>query len=651
MVNYLYLIDTLLIASISHVIGVSVDGSLDMRTTPSISELKFQPFNIASDSEDAARITVDQATRSFSTPFDKKQKRLDELSHLPVNANGSRAMKRKSTLDLNLPYDVSSGQDNARVAGKPTKKSHLLIDPSVKQQHDVDIQELLDLPRNVEESKATKRKLTLDLNLPYDISWTETGNELFENQQVTDQIEESTGISQHVEVQPALADSSSSISKARPYRRGGPSTLRRYTFLNSGESALLHDYRVRKIGDRWHMMPMNPDIAFELKQRGMKLAIEQRLHPRNAIVTPWFHTLERDMQSIFCHETESQEDSMDIHLAILRANKYFTMQFLASLQVIHSPSPKELKELISDGWNFVQNFLESWRQFKWNGTLIKTIDTSKCLGTYTPFEIFGHFLKTPRSSRLSLCFSWSLCNDWYNVSTYKKKKRISFDDYFLISHQHLVEANLFPELEVVPCSTSDILQSQRPSLDEIRRENVSVGLNQYKRAVTMMNKVGEPLLKELLDEGFSLGFIDHYCNYMGKQEIKWPHSWKGNLNSLNQKVKTVIFPCFIGMIQLLHPFNNKRGEINPAVIKGFKFLKKTLKGWGENDLKRASQIKNFNVKHFHKFHEEISIPLLLHLMQSNPLANSMMASIWERKEGFKFSDFIIAIMKAYANRV
>ncbi|EGG12310.1 uncharacterized protein MELLADRAFT_101877 [Melampsora larici-populina 98AG31] len=722
MMHYLYLINTLLIGSIGQVICVSVNhGSMEIRK--SISKLHESPraFNSGSDSQNVAHIAAQPATQVCPTPTHEQQRdsELQELYHMTLNARESQGKKRKLSPDLNISHHVSGFQHMALMTGEPTRKPQLLTTPSLEKHKDVEIQSLSHLPLNAKETEGKKKKLSFDLNLPYDISWTESGNESPNHRTMTDQVEEyvpkhgssyyfyeqpntftsngphavvntayhkgervsrlqprprkkaltntnKSGIFQYTELQPPLASSSSRMSNARRDRQRGPAIFWRYTFKKSGESTLLADHRVRKIGERWHMVPSFPAIAQQLKQQGLKLAIHKGLHPEDSCKTrlaPWFHTLEMDMQNRFCLNTGSKEGSYDIHLAVLRANNYLTMQFLASLQVIHSAGLNEMDKLFPDGLEFIERFLDSWRQVKWDGALVQSIDTSKCLGTYTPLQILSHFLKSSRSSQLSLCISWSLCNDWYTVSTYTQKKKISFEDYVIMSHQYLARAEVFPELEVVPFSAPDMSQMKRHSLTEIHWENISADTNHYRTACRMMKTVGEKVLKNLLDKGSSLEFIESHCNHMAQKEVKWPHSWKGNINSLKRRVKNEVFPCTLGMIQLLYPFNNKQEELNPAVVEGFRFLKMLIKSWGEDDLERACEMESFSVKRFHKFDDAISIALLSHLMKLAPdskiqIASSVFWGLWQvlkKMEGFKFttrlpikkqSDFIEAINKA-----
>ncbi|KAH9815644.1 hypothetical protein DFH28DRAFT_968626 [Melampsora americana] len=105
-----------------------------------------------------------------------------------------------------------------------------------------------------------------------------------------------------------------------------------------------------------------------------------------------------------------------------------------------------------------------------------------------------------------------------------------------------------------------------------------------------MRIVGKKISKKLLDQGSSQEFVEGYCNYMMRQKaVKWPHSWRENFDSLKHRMKGGVLPCFLGLIQLLQPFNSKQGAIVPAV-KGSEFLKRLLQVWGENDLMMKSPL-------------------------------------------------------------
>ncbi|KAH9810891.1 hypothetical protein DFH28DRAFT_984480 [Melampsora americana] len=445
--------------------------------------------------------------------------------------------------------------------------------------------------------------------------------------------------------------------------------FQRYTFMKSGKTVLLPNSKVQKIGDSWHVTALTQDIVNQLRIQGLQIAINAGLHPKGGVMHPWFQKLEEIMQHKLSNGPQQQLDSIVISWTILKVYRHLTMQFLASLHMIHSGSPEELGELTHDGWNFILEFLECWKQLNWNEAMIEEIDTSRCLGTFTPFQILSYLINLAPDSRVSMGIVWSIYNNWFNVSTYRNKVKVSTLQEFVKKIDYtLAKRNLLPNCEVQPSGVSTILELGHSSSNKITqsadqcnlskkglyKKHSSVDRYHCKTVVSRSKEVGEKILCDLSNKGALLEFITDHCNHMKQKMVQLPPSWKGNYESLMRRLQ-------LDISLLLYPTENPHDVKNPAVINGFQFLQELLRDWSGNTLERACQVK-FKCAKSLDLYDDIPSAILAYLLKLSPGRGSEVASTifwllwkgWDRWDGSnsfpklnikKSEDFMAAIEK------
>ncbi|KAH9807782.1 hypothetical protein DFH28DRAFT_937484 [Melampsora americana] len=388
--------------------------------------------------------------------------------------------------------------------------------------------------------------------------------------------------------------------------------LQRYTFINSGETVLLSSKKVLKIRDSWHVIAPHQEIVSQLRRIGFELAIQAGLHLEGEKIHPWFQNLRREMQDQISSVSEHPKGSVDINLTILKTYRHLMMGFLASLHLIHSGSAENLDGLTLDGWNFMLGYLEGWKQSNWNEALHLDIDTAHCMGIYTSIQTLSYVINLKKTSRVSMCILWSLCNIWYKASTYRNKVKLeNLQGFIEAIHYSLAKANLFPKWEVEPSHISTTLQlgssslpqkiesfkQMKSSMVELSRGNAHT-LDHCKRVVSLSKGVGHKVVWELLNEG---------------------------------------------MIQILYYPETTQIQQNSAVlINGFQFLKELLQDWGENALERACDMEFRWVTNLDAC-KDLSGALLGYLLKLSPGTGSKVASSlfwllwkgWDEWEGSK----------------
>ncbi|KAH9812533.1 hypothetical protein DFH28DRAFT_1109658 [Melampsora americana] len=712
------LIPKIFLLSAIQIFCVLINEPRGVRTTPTIHELNISPNTIKShcSSQMAAHspaVPADglQGLSTLGVQRQTEELELQERSHNSLDIQGSHGRKRKIAIDLNLPYDISQLEQNQCISPETIKShgtSHISAQsPAVPDdglqclststvQRQAEILELPDRSHNsldIQGSHGRKRKFTIDLNLPCDISpqdQNKSKNQKFTNaidevskrkkknklcrenlwysEEIVNDSQKLISTAQPVELVPSPAPSMSGTSNVLQNESNARKPVHhRYKFKQSGESALLTENKVIKVGNTWHAIAPQRQIFIQLKKQGLRFLKKQSLCDEGINTQAWFRDLRKDMQLKLVHDTGSYQESSEISRAIFRASKPMTTGLIGSLQIIHSSESGEIEELTHDGLHFIQKFLNDWRLVNWEFPNFQHIDTSDCSKTYTPFQILGYLIRSKRKSHISMCIIWSLCNSWYKSSNYKDKKDPgTYEDFFMKIHHYLVNKELFPEMEVELEQTPSIYHQRKPSNREKLRENIHLKDNSTKRTVSMFKTVGRGILKDLLNEGLSLGFIDEYGNHMKLRSNRFPTNWKGNLNSLKRTVKLELFPCFLGMIQVLHPSKTVKGQPNPMVLNGFNFLKELLRGWREDDLARACQKEPRSINSLDTC-IEVSSVILAYILSLKPGKDTRLAlslffglwKVWKRGEVSKAvknlvietqPDFMRAIGKAYVTQ-
>ncbi|KAH9825108.1 hypothetical protein DFH28DRAFT_942827 [Melampsora americana] len=711
----IHLIAKILIVSINQVECVSLDKSMATTSTTSESYETTDILNIASGTRMKAltpKGPQKEPQWSSSTCYENQNNvKSHTLSNHTPNVKESNNKNKNSLFDLNLPYTISAAcgtQNNLEVHESPHHQLNAKESQGQKRKlaFDLNIPDTTSL--NEMENNSPKHQKTMNVdkfipdngfgkqfggpqNIPSSIGFVnqpkvgyDKGVEIFAHRRPRPNLialieNKRSEISKSIESKTSLDSTTRENHHEELNDSDYGISIHKYIFKESGEQVILADYRVKIVEGTWHVMPSHPDMVIKMKHHGMEIASQAGLHPKTVTIDPWFQALEEEMQDKMRQDTQSHSGSSEIYLAVFKAYRHLTMGFLASLQMIHSADLEGMNELTVDGLNFVKQHLKSWRQVNWKGALVQPINVSDCLETHTTFQLLSYLLRLSKTSTISMCVFWSLYNNWYNVSHYKQKKKSeSLQDFITTIHYHLARANSFPQWEVEPFKISTISIPKLSNLqkgmdgihfqgrnihDQIRFSNTSMKINRCKRAVTMMKTVGNRVLETLLSEGLSLDFIKEYCDHMSHQEVKLPHDWKGNFKSLEHMVKNKVFPGFIGVIQLLHPVNTKQGQQNIAVLEGFHFIQRLLKGWGENDLGRACKMSSWKVRRF-DIHDEKSIYLLVYLMRLSPAKEIPVASsifwglykAWGRSEGSEFVEgvkfdsqahFLTAIENSY----
>ncbi|KAH9815206.1 hypothetical protein DFH28DRAFT_893346 [Melampsora americana] len=673
MIPNLYLINItfMILASSTRMSCFTSDTSLELGHTSSTLKVNDSPeiikVHASTQRTNHLQDKTDTEPQCSASPMFQQQKdfKLTEVSHNSMEIDRSKGKKRVNLIDLNIPYEVSLTPE----ANHPRK--HPKIGNQVQDGH---LSEILNHPSSNSVQEAPKSVFMKDSR---SLSKKIQGRE----KMIQNDSDARLGTS-HSNSIPTSSSSDSMIIRQNEVTAQIGSRM--YRFKLTGESALLSDYRVIRIGNRWHVVPQCQVFVDLMKEHGLEIATKQGLYQAGKKLNPWFKSLERDMQNKLIDEIGSEHGSKEIHLAIIKAYKHLTMEFLSSLWMIHAQSSEDMNELTNDAWNFIKGFFSSWREVNWKDSLVivPTINLSHCQETYTSFQILSYLMKNPTSSRISICLFWSLCNSWYKSSTYQNKKEVkSLEEFVNKTHQYLARLNLLPEWEVEPYKahiTSHledsimeknkeiINQGYRPSREEVRRENTFLKSNNSRRALSMIKEVGNDILHKLKNKGLSLNFIDHYCDRIKQQDVRWPHNWGGDFDTLKQRMKIEIFPGFLGMVELLHPLQTNKAQKETIAINGFDCLKDLLKSWGENSLKNASQIDSQSFTNFDP-KNDFSSALLAYLLRLKSNSRTYSApsvfwelwKVWEKWEGSDFlpklyiksqPEFMAAIRKSYSMR-
>ncbi|KAH9812530.1 hypothetical protein DFH28DRAFT_403263 [Melampsora americana] len=657
MTLYQHLITVIFLLSTQRISCFSVNEPLEMRITTPDGNESSQILNLCPSDKIGACSSGGTAELTLQSHTEED---IHDISHTSIDIQGSNGRKRKFTIDLNLPYELCSTESDKN----QSKKQNIInqVDDSTHNQFsELQLDEnlipfYLKVPNEPTDTSHTRKEYTRYTGNSSPSETTLTNSN-------TPKIPEPVGLH--------LAPDSSSIStvnNASQKESNEKMGFQKYTFKQNGKSVLLPQHKVMKTGETWHMIGPQQKIYLQLKNQGILLSQKAGLNFAFRKANPWFQELEKYMQLQFYGDTKSPTESSDISRAILGACNHLTLGFLASLQMIHSPSTVNMKELTLDGWSFIQEYLGSWRQVNWKEVNYQRIDISRCSETFTAFQILTLLSKSSQSPKTMMCIIWSLCNSWYKASTYKNKEQVgTYENFLNRSYHYLAEKNLIPELEVEIDHTPSIYHHRCPSHEEIRRENILLEENRHKRTVSSMKSVGEGILKDLSIQGFSPEFIDKYCAHMEQKTVRFPRNWKGDFDSLKHRVKTQVIPCFLGMIQLLYPFESKKGQLNPIVLNGFQFLHVLLSGWEKDDLDRACQNKSWTLRRLETY-DEASVVLLDYLLKLKPGAQTRLATrlffglwkVWQRWEGTApvqkldlktLMEFTSAVEQAYASQV
>ncbi|EGG08558.1 uncharacterized protein MELLADRAFT_61872 [Melampsora larici-populina 98AG31] len=394
----------------------------------------------------------------------------------------------------------------------------------------------------------------------------------------------------------------------------GRAQFHKYHFKKSGASVMLPDHKVRVIGNSWHSIPEINHMFEKMVYLGRQVASETGLENE---MKRWFQLLKRDIVSKHINSVIFQQESRKVFRTLSKAYRQFTLVFLGSLQVIHSTPKEEMKELVYDGWAFIMRYLEVWRWIDLEHCDVPTMAIKpETLEIENPLQLWHYLMGLARTSRMSLIVLWRFCNHWYHLSSYKNKMMIkNHQDLHVRWHYHLAKANLLPDWEIEPEPPATISSSGQSGLEInmkntksplyrfIRKENFSVKEGRSKRFVGILREVGRNTLFTLNPQQLPFKSIQTYCQTMKNKKLKLPQEWQGNFESLKQKTIFGIIPCFLGMIQLLHPIEVSNHQPNPAILDALKFMKEFLSGWGKDDLEKSFRINPLEIKQLSKSDE------------------------------------------------
>ncbi|EGG13176.1 uncharacterized protein MELLADRAFT_58414 [Melampsora larici-populina 98AG31] len=615
-----HLIAALLMALFSHITCVSTDNCRELRTPLSIEEV-----NSSNNIYIGPRcpITAHQQEIASGDP------------HWPATLSLGRQNKADTQETSDHPLQTEAFKGKKRISSGELKKASIVHPTeSYKQSHKH--RKSIDQIEDVNPNQGIRMHSDgnwnhFASNFPLDLF--NTGKQKTPKKPCISGIvckDDNTPATSGIEGLKILSASSSSDTTNVQQKDGKKgSRYQKYTFINNGKTALLPNKKVQKIGERWHVIPDIQHIVTHLKIQGFQIAINAGLHFKGEVMHPWFHELQKTMQNRLSYVPEFPKESIDISLTIYRAYRYLTMQFLASLHMIHASRPDDLVQLTHDGWNFILKFLGSWTQVGWKELQIEEIDTSRCWEIYTPSQILIYLMKMAPKSRVSMCIVWSVFNSWYQVSEYGNKMKVqNLQDFITKIHYQLAKSDVFTKWEVEPSDISTILQlgssisqkraeiinRNRPSKQELCRENTVMKSNHCKRVVSLSKEVGKNILSAQSKEGLSLEFVTAHFEQMKQKISQQPQHWQGDFDSLMKRVLVDIFPGFLGMIQILCPIETEYSKKNPAVINGFQYLMELLEDWGEDALERASQIK-FKCAKTLDLYDDVSGVLLAYLMK------------------------------------
>ncbi|EGG11464.1 uncharacterized protein MELLADRAFT_59650 [Melampsora larici-populina 98AG31] len=265
---------------------------------------------------------------------------------------------------------------------------------------------------------------------------------------------------------------------------------------------------------------------------------------------------------------------------IINIYSKITLGFFASLKIVCQKDVGELKGLYEDGWMFLSQLFEDWKDSSLDymvslqSSYIKALSSDITVCTYRPK--YSMPMKENGDPPILVYFSlFKKGSEVKNFRRYQEKSNLSLSDFVMAIDTGLdgQKGDTETEKTISTVPLKNTLPVQRGRKDEVAR--------------TM--EIGKMITNNSLGRYINiwLGILENKMQARFDQKNLPSGIFYGNIRSVINRMRSHILPFFFGSLHILHPESPPDRGVDGVLSDGYIFVMEYFKGWEAPDLDTA----------------------------------------------------------------